>query len=195
MLDDAIDHPINNVLAAADDYTAAEQKLSFAYQADSAPVEWAAAARTAKRRAAELAIAIDGLPDRCDIELALRKLVIRYTVSALCHWPGTANLRAGAHDRVRGVANAYKHRKLSDPTLPISSEADVLVVGLGHGLDGWGVGKHGGVEVLVRDRAGDFWKFLGDAPVAISAWFKFLAAHGAVLPPGPYIFWGLQVHP
>lgn len=61
---------------------------------------------------------------------------------------------------MRGVANAYKHQNLSDPTLPITSDADVLVVGLGYGLDG--VGKFGGVEVIVRESAGPSLKFLGD---------------------------------
>lgn len=113
----------------------------------------------------------------------------------MCYFPGTTSMRGGAHDRVRGVANAYKHQKLTDPTLPIASDADILVIGLGYGLDGWGVGKFGGVEVLVKERGGTSWKFLGDAPVAISAWFRFLAAKGATLPPGPYSLWGLQLHP
>lgn len=195
LLAHAVDHLIHNVLAAGTGYDAAERELSEAYQAESSPTGWEGAARTAKRRAAELAIAIDGLTDRCRAELALGKRDIRNAVSALCYWPGTTNLRVGAHERVRGVANAYKHQNLSDPTLPIASEADILVVGLGYGLDAWGVGKFGGVEVLVRERGGDCWKFLGDAPVAISAWFKFLAAHGAVLPAGPHMACGLQVHP
>ena len=71
----------------------------------------------------------------------------------------------------------------------------MLVVGLGYGLDGWGVGKFGGVEVLVRETSGDTLKFLGDAPVSIAAWFNFLAAHGAVLPAGTFRCCGLQVHP
>jgi hypothetical protein len=194
LLADAVDHLIHNVLAAAADYETAERELSEAYLADFSPTAWEGAARIAKRRAAELAIPIDGLTDRCTAELALRKRDIRNAIAALCYWPGTANLRAGAHDRVRGVANAYKHQDLSDPTLPIASDADILVVGLGYGLDGWGVGKDG-VEVLVRERGGEIWKFLGDAPVAISAWFNFLVAHGAVLPAGPHMACGLLVYP
>ncbi len=57
------------------------------------------------------------------------------------------------------------------------------------------VGKYEGVEVLVRERGGDIRKFLGDAPAAILAWFRFLAAHGAVLPAGPFLVCGLQAHP
>ena len=39
---------------------------------------------------------------------------------------------------------------LTDTSLPISSINDVLVVGLGFGLDGYGVGKFGDVEVIVH---------------------------------------------
>ncbi len=54
MLDDAVDHLIHNVLPAAADYDAAEQALTDAYDGDQAPAVWEAAARNAKRRAAEL---------------------------------------------------------------------------------------------------------------------------------------------
>jgi hypothetical protein len=96
---------------------------------------------------------------------------------------------------VRGVANAYKHQDLNDPTLPITSDAEVLVIGLGYGLDGFGVGKRGGVEVLVHETGGDKFKFLGDVPTAIAAWFEFLAVNGATLPAGPHQCCNLQVHP
>jgi hypothetical protein len=69
------------------------------------------------------------------------------------------------------------------------------VVGLGYGLDGYRVGKFGGVEVLVRDKTATSWKFLGDTPVAIAAWFRCLGAHGAVLPAGPYYVCSQVVHP
>ena len=63
-------------------------------------------------------------------------------------------------------------------------------------MDGWGVGKYGGVpEVLVHETGGDQFKFLGDVLIAICAWFKFLAANGAALPAGPIQVCGLQVHP
>lgn len=35
---------------------------------------------------------------------------------------------------------------LTDPTLPITSDNDVLVVALGYGPDGYGVGKFDGEE-------------------------------------------------
>jgi hypothetical protein len=195
MLEATLDHLLHNVLPAAADYAAAEDALTQAYNGDSTPVAWETAARLAKRRAAEVAIAIDALVDRCFTELGRSKSDIRGDISALCLWPTSGAPRLGAYDRVRGVANAYKHQNLADPSLPIASDADVLVVGLGYGLDGWGVGKMGGVEILVEERSGERFKFLGDIPVAVSAWFRFLVTQGAVLPAGPYVCCNLQVHP
>jgi hypothetical protein len=193
MLNSAVDHLLHNVLPAAVDYIAAEDMLSLAYKSSVLTADWDTEARLAKRRAAELAIAIDGLPDRCKKDLGLTVVHIRASVATLCIFPGATSLRQGSLERVRGVANAYKHENLSDPTLPIMSEADILVVGLGYGLDGFGVGKCGGVEVLVREKSGLSWKFLGDAPTTIAAWFRFLRARGAVLPAGPYHFGGLVI--
>jgi hypothetical protein len=194
MLDHTLDHLLHNVLAAAADYEAAERDLTIAFEADNAVAAWEASARTAKRRTAEVAIAIDGLADRCKNEHGSSLIQIRAAVSALCDWPGTGAPRTGALDRVRGVANAYKHQYLSDRKLPIASDTDVLIVALGWGLDGWGVGKKAVPEVLVRETGGTSYKFLGDAPVAIAAWFKYLDANGATLPAGPFAFYGLQLH-
>jgi len=195
LLDVAVDHLIHNVLPAAADYEAAENALSLAYAEDPTPDRWEAAARLTKRRAAELAIAIDGLTDRSEIDLGGTKGQIRNLVAALCNWPGTSAGRPDCLERVRGVANAYKHANLNDPNLPISSEADVLVVSTGFGVDAYGAGKFGGVEVILRDKAGTSWKFLADAPVALVGWFRFLQAQGAALPSGPYKVCNLQVHP
>lgn len=195
MLREAVDHLLYNVLSASADYDAAEQALTAAFNTNKDPVAWEAAARTAKRRAAELAIAIDGLTDRSIGELSMSKTALRAQISARCTWPGSGAPRTGVLERVRGVANAYKHRKLTDSSLPITSEADILVVGLGYGLDGWNVGKAGRPEVLVSETGGTKYKFLGDAPVAIAAWFKFLHHHGATLPPGPFTSCSIQVYP
>ena len=190
-----IDHLTQNVLAAAADYDASEQALSHAYNANQAPAAWEAAAQLAKRRAAEVAIAIDGLTDRASTDLDRSKLNVRTDITALCLFPGSSIPRTGAHDRVRGVANAYKHQNLSDRSLPITSDADILVVGLGYGLDGYGVGKWGGVEVLVQETGGERYKFLGDVPTAIAAWLRYLAANGAVLQPDPMHCCGVQIYP
>ncbi len=104
-------------------------------------------------------------------------------------------MRADALERVRGVANSYKHQNLSDPNLPISSERDVLVTGMSFGKDAFGVGKYSGVEVFVTDKNGKSWKFLADAPVAIAAWFRFLGTQNASLPTDPFRLFGLQLHP
>lgn len=118
------------------------------FDQDSTPAHWKAAADRAKRLAANLAIAIDGLADRAKNETGLSMSDVRRQVGALCLWPGGSTVRAGALERVRGIANAYKHQNLSDPNLPISSDRDVLVVGLGYGKDGYGVGKPSGIEVF-----------------------------------------------
>lgn len=47
---------------------------------------------------------------------------IRNSITPLCLWPGSGAQRLGAHERVRGVANAYKHQNLIDPNLPITSQ-------------------------------------------------------------------------
>ena len=195
MLENVVRHLTGNVLPAAADYEAAEDDLSHDFAKDKSPSNWEGGARHAKRRAAELAIAIDGLTDRAHLATQLTKSEIRRRVTSLCLWPGNGKPRLGSLERIRGVACAYRHSDLSDPTLPVSSEADVLVVGLGYGLDGYGVGKFSGAEVLIRDKQGVSWKFLGDTPVALSAWFRFLQNEGAVLPAGPYRMSNLQIHP
>ena len=189
MLDSVVDHLIHNVLPSATDYDVAEDGLSRAIATNLTPAAWESAARLAKRRAAELAIAIDGLTDRCAGALGLSKTSVRASVAGYC------SSRHDCIERVRGVANAYKHANLTDPTLPITSENDVLVVALGYGVEGYGVGKFDGYEVVVRDKAGEPWKFLGDAPAAISGWFRFLQSQGAMLPSSPIKVCGIDVHP
>lgn len=74
-------------------------------------------------------------------------------------------------------------------------ESDILATGAGYGIDGYGVGKFGGVEVLVTERDGTVRKFLGDVPWAIAGWFQFLAAQGAAVPPDECRACGLCVKP
>jgi hypothetical protein len=191
VLTDTLDHMMSNVLAAASEYQAAEDGLSQTHQAGISGEK----ATTAKRKAAELAVAIDGLTDRASLESNTAIDKIRAEVSALCFWPGSNIVRREAFERVHGVANAYKHSKLNKATHVINSFEDVLIVGLGVGLDGFGVGKFSGVEVLVRDKTGTSWKFLGDAPTVICAWFRYLGNAGAALPSSTYHACGIQVHP
>ena len=195
MLERAVKHLLQYVLPAATDYDEAERGLTRAHQRDDAISSWEEEAEKAKRCAANLAIAIDGLTDRSTDDLGFLKTRIRKEVSNLCCWPATGAPRSGAINRVRAVADAYRHGNLNNLTLPISSDEDVLVVGLGWGLDSWGVGKYSGVEVLICEKCGDRYKFLADAPVAVAAWFRYVGAHGAALPKGPYHCCGLQVHP
>ena len=191
ILNGTIEHLLNNVLAAATEYQDAEIALSKAYSEG----EWSSQAITAKRKASELAIAIDGLSDRAKGEISKTITEVRNAVSSLCFYPQSGNFRQQAFERVNSVANAYKHSTLTDPKQVINDFDDILVVGLGYGLDGFGVGKMGGVEVLVRDKSGKSWKFLGDVSVVLPAWFRFLKDSGAVIPVKTYKFWGTEVYP
>lgn len=191
VLEKTLSHMMENVLAAAAEYQAAEDDLSEAHRAGS----WEQAGITAKRKASELAVAIDGLSDRASRELNQGIKKIRESVSALCFWPGSSRVRDEGFERVYGVANAYKHWELTWATHVINSFEDVLAVGLGYGLDGYGVGKFSGVEILVLDKSGKSWKFLGDAPTVVSAWFRFLRDAGAGMPRGAYHVCGIQVYP
>ncbi len=192
-LQSTLRHLLCNVLSAAEDYAEAERRLSKAFSQDQTPSHWKRAADDAKRRASDLAVAIDGLADRAKNDTGIPIDSIRQQVGALCVWPGTMIARIDALDRVRGVANAYKHQILSDKKLPITSERDVFALGVGYGQDAFGVGKFGGVEVFVVDKNGKSWKFLGDAPVAIAAWFQFLKVQGVSLLSVPIFALGVKV--
>jgi hypothetical protein len=72
--------------------------------------------------------------------------------------------RPGSIERVCAVANAYKHAGPLRSKHPVASESDILAAGAGYGIDGNGIGKFGGVEVLVTERGGSVRKFLGDVP-------------------------------
>jgi hypothetical protein len=74
---------------------------------DADPQSWITQGQQAKRRAAEVAIAIDGLADRAALALSLTPDEVRTQVSQRCIL-GTAH-RAVCIDRVCAVANAYKH--------------------------------------------------------------------------------------
>jgi hypothetical protein len=146
----------------------------------------------AKRRAAEVAIAIDGLADRAASALGMTPDEVRNQVSQLCTL-GTAH-RSGCIDRVCAVANAYKHAGPLRAKHPITSESDVLATGAGYGLDGFGVGKFSGIEVLVNQKDGTIRKFLADVPWSVAGWFRFLAGHGAAVPAEDYFVCNLRVH-
>ena len=110
--------------AFAHDYNRAEEELSAAFDEDDDPAHWAEAGQLAKRRAAEVAIAIDGLADRAASELGLTPDDVRSQIASLCVINGTA--RPGSIERVCAVANAYKHAGPLRAKHPINSESDVL---------------------------------------------------------------------
>ena len=182
-------HLLDHVLPAIEEYELAEASLSKAH----ASGDWSAEAKTARRKAAELAVAMDGLADRVQQELHLPLETIRAEVSKLCLWPNSTLSRQEAFERVHGVANAYKHSELKKPSHVLRSFDDVLAVGLGFGLDGFGVGKFSGVEVLVKDKQARSWKFLGDVPVVLNGWCSFLTMNGAALPKTTLHVCGLDI--
>jgi hypothetical protein len=182
---------MTNVLPAARDYAQAENELSRAFDRDNDPDMWEGEGQQAKRRAAEVAIAIDGLADRAASALGLTPEQVRQQVASGCIIDGAK--RDGSIERVCAVANAYKHSGPLNAKHPITSESDVLATGAGFGIDGYGVGKFSGVEVLVNQKDGAVRKFLGDVPWSIAGWFKFLADRGVALPPEELVVCGLVV--
>ena len=185
-------HFIDHAIPAAQDYWDSELSLSSAIeQGDADEIE--RARKTVVRMAANVAIAIDGLTDRAARELNQTKSQIRAAVTLLCNYPGGVP-RTGAFGRVRGVANAYKHADLHDPTLPITTDNDILTVGLGYGLDGWGVGKMGGEEVIVQETDGTKYKFLGDVPTVLCGWANYIKTSGGALPSQPINFGPNEIH-
>jgi hypothetical protein len=132
VLIDTLAHLLNNVIPAARDYEQAEDALTRAVQRDADPDSWAEEGQRAKRCAAEVAIAIDGLADRAASALSLTPDEVRAQVAHRCVIGGAT--RPGCIDRVCAVANAYKHAGPLLPKHPINSES--LATGAGYGIDG-----------------------------------------------------------
>ena len=152
VLSNTVHHLMTNVLPAARDYEQAEDELSHAFARDADPKTWQQEGQQAKRRAAEVAIAIDGLADRAAAALGLTPEDVRKQVARRCVIGGAT--RPGSIERVCAVANAYKHSGPLHTRHPITSESDVLATGAGYGIDAFGVGKFSGVEVLVNQKDG-----------------------------------------
>jgi hypothetical protein len=170
-------HLFDSVLPAAAEYFAAEQLLSAAYEANGRDLNRCEVeAKRAKRLAANVAVALDGLADRAAKELNLAIDMVRNQVQPLCRL-GTSE-RLGCIMRVRAVADAYKHDQLTNPAHAITSNDDILIVAPGYGIDGYGVGKFGGVELVVDQHNGDRRKFLGDVPAAVRGWLSYMALNG-----------------
>jgi hypothetical protein len=100
------------------------------------------------------------LADRAKGELGIKIDLVRTQAAALCEIKGVK--RDGC--RVRGVANAYEHQDFTGERLPILSNDDVLAAALGYGLEGYGVAKPGGVEIIVNEKGRERRKFLADLP-------------------------------
>ena len=181
------------VLLATDDYLAAEGLLSQAYAATQNMANCQREANLAIRRACEASIALDGLTDRAHIETKQQMNAIRATVDSLCVVNGYH--RQGAYVRVGATANAYKHSSLSNPRHPITSFGNIVAVGPGYGIDGYGIGKFSGVEGILTQTNGPQRKLLGDIPYSVRGWLLYLQANGAVLPTTPIAVCNLRVWP
>lgn len=122
----------------------------------------------------DLAVALDGLADRLahERDLPNRRAALA-EVRPLCRFATVP--RPEALYRNTGIAVAYKHYSVSDPNLPVNGLEDILCAGLGYGLDGFGVGKIDGPEVIVWDRGGIGWKYLGDAAAVLAGWSMMLS--------------------
>jgi len=187
------DFLLDYVLAAAHDYYAAELALTQAFAPTKNITNCQPQANLAIRRACEACVAIDGLTDRAHIETGQSMTAIRTAIDPLCIINGYH--RAGAFVRVSAAANAYKHSDLTHPRHPISSFGHILAVGAGYGVDGFGIGKYSGVEVILTLTNGTQRKMLGDLPYAVRGWLSFLRANGAPLPTGPFKVCNVTVWP
>ena len=107
MLKSALNHLLTNVLPAAQDYDRAENELSAAFAEKVDPTHWATAGHHAKRCAAEVAVAIDGLADRAANDLGMTPDTVRNAVAPYCTIDSV--VRPGSIERVCAMANAYKH--------------------------------------------------------------------------------------
>ncbi len=193
MASKVLSHFIDNVLPAIADYEKAEDELTEAHrQSGGDAKKWEEAGKTAKRKAADVAVAIDGLPYRAAKEFGGTADTVRADVAVLCSVNGIA--RPGSIERICAVANAYKHDGPLRVKHPINSDEDILAAGAGWGVDAFGAGKFGGVEVLVTERDGDVKKVMTDFSYGAAGWLQYFKAHGLVVEPR-YKICGVEVTP
>jgi len=94
-LKSALNHLLTNVLPAAQDYDRAENELSAAFAQNAEPAHWATAGQHANRRAAEVAVAIDGLADRAANDLGITPDNVRNAVALCSPWKHRAGVCRG----------------------------------------------------------------------------------------------------
>lgn len=188
-----LSHLLDVVLPCVAEYDEAEVELTAAVETSDVALR-GEAEKKAKRRGAACAVAIDGLTDRAALEFGLSKTKVREKVGALCTLPNGSNqLREHSLRRLEAIAVAHKHEIVSNPNLPLRSNADVLACGAGWGIDAWGVGKYGGVELLAHTVDGATHKVLGDVPAAVNGWVQFLRSRGVRMPGAQRMVCGLTI--
>ncbi len=181
MAGETLQHLLGDVLAAVNEYVAADEAAVNSSDGE-----------VALRRAFQMSMALDSLVDRAAIEFGKSKSTVREDLACECKWPNGVE-RPGCSERIRSVADAYRHFKLDRPSSAIESAADVIFFGAGYGLDGWGVGKCGGSETLVRDKDDNLWKLLGDVPCVVFGWARLLLRYGAQMPGQTHVISNIEI--
>jgi hypothetical protein len=176
----AFSHFLNFCLPACHDYEKAEADLSKASANAKTESDWSEAGLNAVRQAFIASVAIEGLYERAMEDYQIKsKLKLMNVIGAYAKFPGGAN-RPDSVQRVSSVANAYKHAKLNAPHHVIERSNQVLSAGSGYGIDGFGVGKFSGIEVLINTNDGKVRKFMGDLPCVMRGWARFFFDKGLV---------------
>jgi len=178
------------VLSAAADYAAVEGDLDFAFT----PADQIDLRRLVKRRAYELAVAINGLTKCAADELGIPVAAVRQQVADFCAWPD-GTLRDGCFGRVQKAADVFESFNLTDPSLLIDSDSDILVVTCGHDVDRRVVWRDNKEKVLFRNGGSAIWKFAGDAVITLRGWYRYLHIQGAALPPLPAEICNIRLYP
>jgi hypothetical protein len=104
MLTETLNHLLNNVLPAARDYERSEEELPAAFGRNADARSWVMEGQQAKRRAAEVAIAIDGLADRAASALGLMPDEVRKQV-------GQRSILGTAHRAFRRQMHRARSRR------------------------------------------------------------------------------------
>lgn len=172
----AVDRFESRVLPTAIDYEIAEIALSEAIEEGSEAVVHNAR-REVLRRGMQLASAIQNFVDyTLDAAGFSSKSVLIERLDQLTWFEPGGDLRA-CFWRLNAAANVEKHSGRKSDRI-IRDENDVLVVGAGFGVDGFGVGKFGGEELLLNSSDGKTYKFIGDAAAALLAGARYLTEAG-----------------
>ena len=189
-----VKHLVEDVLPRVREYVEAENRLTEAFIRHRSEEHCAAEIADARRKASDLAVAIDGLADRCERDHMMSRPEALVAVRPLCsYWDGGGT--CPALDVIRAVAVGYKHFSIRDQSLGISTYEQVQARSTGFGQGGFGLGKFGGVpETTVTYNEGDrLEKFLSVVPAALRGWTRFLHSQGVEIPFESMEVFGIEI--